>query len=390
MKCKLSDVIEIIGGGTPKTTVAAYWNGKIPWLSVKDFNNDNRYVYITEKCITEEGLQNSSTTLLKKDDIIISARGTVGALAMVPYPMAFNQSCYGIKAKEGIVDKSYLYYTLKFNVEKLKKNTHGSVFDTITRDTFSYIEINLPELETQKGIAKILSSIDDKIELNNAINHNLLQQLALTFDQTYVTGRTGTLGELISVIESGSRPRGGAESHGIPSIGAENIEEFGTYDFSKDKYISEHYFSSLNRGIVESRDVLLYKDGAYTGKVSMSLDGFPHKKCAVNEHVFILRTFNSRLQFSLYCLMARDDVRNKVYTLASSKAAQPGLNQNELRSVPINIPSESELYKFEQYANPMMHLIAKNANENKLLANLRDSLLPRLMSGEIDVSEVKI
>ena len=248
----------------------------------------------------------------------------------------------------------------------------------------------MPPITYQEKIVGILLGIDEKIKQNEAINHNLLQQLALTFDQTYVTGRAGTLGELISVIESGSRPRGGAESHGIPSIGAENIEEFGTYDFSKDKYISEHYFSSLNRGIVESRDVLLYKDGAYTGKVSMSLDGFPHKKCSVNEHVFILRTFNSRLQFSLYCLMARDDVRNKVYTLASSKAAQPGLNQNELRSVPINIPSESELYKFEQYANPMMHLIAKNANENKLLANLRDSLLPRLMSGEIDVSEVKI
>ena len=217
-----------------------------------------------------------------------------------------------------------------------------------------------------------------------------MHQLALTFDQTYVTGRAGTLGELISVIESGSRPRGGAESHGIPSIGAENIEKFGAYDFSKDKYISEQYFASLNRGIVESRDVLLYKDGAYTGKVSMSLDGFPHKKCAVNEHVFILRTLNSRLQFSLYCLMARNDVRNKIYALASSKAAQPGLNQNELRSVPINIPSESELYKFEQYAEPMMHLIAKNANENKLLANLRDLLLPRIMSGEIDVSKVKI
>lgn len=131
-------------------------------------------------------MQNSSTTLLKKDDIIISARGTVGALAMVPYPMAFNQSCYGIKAKEGIVDKSYLYYTLKFNVEKLKKNTHGSVFDTITRDTFSYIEINLPELETQKGIAKILSSIDDKIELNNAINHNLQQQVFALYRQMFV------------------------------------------------------------------------------------------------------------------------------------------------------------------------------------------------------------
>ncbi len=110
MRYKLSEIMHIIGGGTPKTSKAEYWNGQIPWLSVKDFNNDNRYVYETEKTITEEGLNHSSATLLQKDDIIISARGTVGELAMIPFPMAFNQSCYGLRAKREIVDSSYLYY----------------------------------------------------------------------------------------------------------------------------------------------------------------------------------------------------------------------------------------------------------------------------------------
>ena len=169
----LSKIIDLIGGGTPKTTVSDYWNGSIPWLSVKDFNNDLRYVYQTEKTITELGLQNSSTKLLKKDDIIISARGTVGELAMIPYPMAFNQSCYGIRGKENIADNIFLYYLLKNNVNLLKQNTHGSVFDTITRETFESIVVNLPTMETQKKIAFILSSIDDKIELNNKINDNL-------------------------------------------------------------------------------------------------------------------------------------------------------------------------------------------------------------------------
>ncbi len=168
----LIDIIELIGGGTPKTSCVEYWNGDIPWLSVKDFNNDNRYVYKTEKSITQAGLDHSSTKLLQKDDIIISARGTVGELAMIPFPMAFNQSCYGIRAKEN-VDKTFLYYYLKNCVYKLKNITHGSVFDTITRDTFAQIEINLPSLEIQKRIASILSSIDDKIELNTTINENL-------------------------------------------------------------------------------------------------------------------------------------------------------------------------------------------------------------------------
>ena len=103
MKYKLSEVMDVIGGGTPKTSKPEYWNGDIPWLSVKDFNNDYRYVYRTEKSITKEGLENSTTKLLDKGDMIISARGTVGEVASVPYPMAFNQSCYGLRAKSDLI-----------------------------------------------------------------------------------------------------------------------------------------------------------------------------------------------------------------------------------------------------------------------------------------------
>ena len=169
MKYKLSEIMDIIGGGTPKTSKPEYWNGNIPWLSVKDFNNDYRYVYETEKTITQAGLNNSSTKLLKRNDSIISARGTVGEMAMIPYPMAFNQSCYGLRAKEGLVDEEYLYYLIKYNVVVLKKNTHGSVFDTITRDTFDSIEVELPSLVEQKVVASILRDLDDKIEVNNEI-----------------------------------------------------------------------------------------------------------------------------------------------------------------------------------------------------------------------------
>ena len=111
--------------------------------------------------------------MLDKGDIIISARGTVGEMATVPFPMAFNQSCYGLRAKTDIVTSDYLYYLVKHNICALKKNTHGSVFDTITRDTFDSIEVEIPSLETQEKITSILSDLDKKIELSNAINDNL-------------------------------------------------------------------------------------------------------------------------------------------------------------------------------------------------------------------------
>lgn len=135
LKTALIDIVELIGGGTPKTSKAEYWGGNINWLSVKDFNNENRYVYSTEKTITEEGLNNSSTKLLKKDDIIISARGTVGELAMIPFPMAFNQSCYGIRAKEGI-DSIFLYWDIE---------------PSIFRDDMLSIEHKLMQIPLQKS-----------------------------------------------------------------------------------------------------------------------------------------------------------------------------------------------------------------------------------------------
>ncbi len=173
MRYKLSEIMDLIGGGTPKTSEPEYWNGDIPWLSVKDFNNDYRYVYETEKSITNKGLINSSTTMLERDDSIISARGTVGKMAMIPFPMAFNQSCYGLRAKKEIVDPTFLYYLVKHNVYILKKNTHGSVFDTITRNTFEGIKVDIPNMNMQFKIAGILGDIDNKIELNRKINENL-------------------------------------------------------------------------------------------------------------------------------------------------------------------------------------------------------------------------
>lgn len=158
----LSNQIQIIGGGTPSTNHSEYWNGNIPWLSIVDFKGDNRFVEETEKKITEEGLKNSSTKYLDAGDIIISARGTVGALAQLKRPMTFNQSCYGIKANANLVS-GYLYYALKFEIEQFKANAYGSIFDAITTKTFDLIKIPLPSLKEQQKIVSQIELIEDKI-----------------------------------------------------------------------------------------------------------------------------------------------------------------------------------------------------------------------------------
>lgn len=132
-----------------------------------------------------EGLNNSSTKLLHKDNIIISARGTVGELAMIPYDMAFNQSCFGLIPK-GNNDPHFVYYLLKDKVRSLKSQTQGSVFDTITKATFDRIECADYSEEDQRRIVSILSSLDRKIELNNKINADLEEMAQAIFKNWFV------------------------------------------------------------------------------------------------------------------------------------------------------------------------------------------------------------
>ena len=413
MKYKLSEIMDIIGGGTPKTSKPEYWNGNIPWLSVKDFNNDYRYVYETEKTITQAGLDNSSTKLLKRNDSIISARGTVGEMAMISYPMAFNQSCYGLRAKEGLVDEEYLYYLIKHNVVVLKKNTHGSVFDTITRDTFDGIEVDLPSLVEQKVVASILRDLDDKIELNNAINNNLEQQAKAVFkswfedfdpfDEPLIETPAGIyapaslqmvqIANIPHILETGKRPKGGAVASGVPSIGAENVKQLGVVNFSSAKFIPEEFAAKMKTGAINGYELLLYKDGGKPGTFiphfSMFGEGFPYQKFFINEHVFKLDFGDKGFNEFAYFFMQTDYA---YHWLASNggKAAVPGINQQNVKDIWIFSPENSKVKEFGEWVQPLFTTILKNCAQNVKLAELRDTLLPKLMSGELDVSDIDL
>jgi type I restriction enzyme S subunit len=161
------ETIEVIGGGTPKTSVSEYWNGDIPWFSVIDAPLESEvWVIDTEKKISRLGVENSSTRILPVSTTIISARGTVGRVALVGVPMAMNQSCYGLRGK---MDSNgfFTYFSTKELVARLRRHAHGSVFDTITRDTLASISFVVPPVEiitTFEGmIIPIMKCIRDRL-----------------------------------------------------------------------------------------------------------------------------------------------------------------------------------------------------------------------------------
>jgi type I restriction enzyme, S subunit len=160
-----STMVEIIGGGTPKTSVPEYWGGGIPWFSVVDAPSESDvFVISTEKRITQEGLKNSSARLLPEGTTIISARGTVGKLALVGVPMTMNQSCYGLRGIEA--GSNFTYYATRNLISILKQRSHGSVFDTITRDTLAGVNFIAPPKAMLEAFERVADPFMQRIKNN--------------------------------------------------------------------------------------------------------------------------------------------------------------------------------------------------------------------------------
>ncbi len=157
---------DIVGGGTPKTSIADYWGETIPWFSVVDAPRDSdMYVIVTEKCLTELGLVSCSAQLLPERTTIITARGTVGKLALTGVPMAMNQYCYALKPKAPW-GPFLVYFTARHLVPTLQHRTHGSVFDTITRDTFTALEIVHPPKEIARAFERVVDRFLNRVRTN--------------------------------------------------------------------------------------------------------------------------------------------------------------------------------------------------------------------------------
>jgi type I restriction enzyme S subunit len=137
------EVMDVLSGGTPKTTNPSYWDGDIPFFTPKDAT-DFAYAYDTEKSITEAGLKNCNSNLYPKDTVFITARGTVGKINLAQRPMAMNQSCYAIVAHPPL-NQQFLFFALVDGVEQFRSRAVGAVFDAIVRDTFKLIPFVVPD-----------------------------------------------------------------------------------------------------------------------------------------------------------------------------------------------------------------------------------------------------
>jgi len=407
---KLSDVCQIFSGGTPSTKNHEYWNGDIPWLSSGETRNN--FIEDTERKITEKGVKNSSTRLAKKEDIVVASAGQGGTRGQVSFCLIdtyVNQSLIVLRPKREILLPKFLFYNLKSRYQELRQfsDSHSSR-GSLPKNVISTIEIMFPSISVQDKISKYLFDLDFQIE--NLKNQNqILEQIIQSIFKSWFVDFDGQiefvdseLGEIpkgwkvkplesiLSEIEVGSRPKGGVSDikTGIPSIGAESIVSVGIFDYSKTKYIPYEFFMKMKRGLVKSRDVLLYKDGGKPGNfephVTLVGDGFPFEKCVINEHVYRLRTNGQITQNFLYFWLSSQTLMNEM-RMKGTGAAIPGLNSTQVKSLSVLVPDKESVLAFDINSEPLVATILSNSKMVRLLTILRDTLLPKLMSGKIRV-----
>jgi type I restriction enzyme S subunit len=393
-KYKLSQIMDIIGGGTPKTTVAEYWNGDIPWLSVVDFGGGNRWVYDTEKKITAKGLNESSTKILKKGQVIISARGTVGVVAQLGRDMAFNQSCYGLDGDPALVSNDFLYYLIKFHVNALKQNTHGAVFDTITRQTFDCINVDLAPLPEQLKIAKVLSDLDAKIEINQQMNKTLEDMAQALFKEWFLDFKFPghEKAKFINGLPEGWEKKPIAECGQVicgktpPTANKENyggdISFITIPDMRGNPFVikTDRCISFKGASTQKNKELPPYSICvsciATPGLVSMTSE-VSH----TNQQINSIIPKKDISPFFVYCALLNKS--EDIKTMGQGGTATLNLNTGDFARIQIAVPTDIILNEFHTTVASLFEMILVSAKESLHLCSIRDSILSRLMAGEV-------
>lgn len=344
-----------------------------------------------------------------------------------------NQHIFKIEPVEG-VDSVFFFYLLRYLKPlfvEIARNKQTTGLGHVTKRDLEAMQVGLPDLATQRAVARILGPFDDKIELNRRMSETLEATARAVFKNWFVDfapvsakfeGRApagigpataelfpdgfeesefgeiprgwniAPLGDHLSVLETGGRPQGGVKgiTVGVPSVGAESIQRLGYFDFSKTRFVPTEFFSSMRKGVVADRDVLLYKDGGRPGQfephVAMFGDGFPFKRFCINEHVYRLRGDHLLPQAFLFFSLSSERMMGEM-RVKGTGVAIPGLNSSALRSLRLLLPATEIVRAFAKVADPMIARILAASTESHTLAMVRDTLLPKLLSGELRVRD---
>lgn len=392
---RLGDVCtRVCSGGTPKSTNLSYYGGKIPWLNTKeiDFNR----IYSTEKTITDSGLSNSSAKWIVPNTVTVAMYGaTAGKSCIVKVPMTTNQACCNLTINEEVADYEFVYYTLKNDYTTLASLANGGAQQNLNAQIIKDYVLQMPSLADQHRIAAILSSLDRKIELNNKINADLEEMAQAIFKNWFVDFEPFKDGKFVD-SELGMIPEGwkvgtlrDITNNKTAKVKERNDVKVLSPVTSGELVLSEEYFTKQ----VFSSSIAKYKivnkgDFAYNpARVNIGSIGrneFDFDGCVSPVYVVFSVLDGYENYFDLF--RKTDFFKDSVASLAIGGVRQ-SLSYDDLSLIETIIPSKNIVEKFNNLYNQMKKTIKANKLENSRLSLLRDTLLPRLMSGELEIPE---
>jgi len=412
---KVSDIADVLGGGTPDTKAARYWNGDIPWLTPKDLSNhQGRYVSKGERNISEEGLKNSSARIVPPKTVLLSSRAPVGYVAIAENRLCTNQGFRSLVVKDGF-DPEFVYYLLLHNTEYLKQHASGSTFQELTGSTLKTLEFQIPSFAEQHAIAHILGSLDDKIELNRKMNETLEAMAHAIFKSWFVDfdpvrakaeGRDPALPKEIADLfpdsfensELGEIPKGwqigciGDIStqirQGVKPSELEPDEPYIALEHMPRKSITLHDWSS-SKGITSGKfrfskkNILFGKLRPYFHKVGVpAIDGV----CSTD--IVVVKPKEDHYHGLLLGHLSSDEFISYV-SAASTGTKMPRTNWKDMAWYIIALPLKNITMLFNSNVEAMIDKIHANIFESRTLATTRDTLLSKLLSGEIRIKNAE-
>lgn len=383
MKCKLEDIVDVTMGQSPKSE---YYNTEGKGYPFLQGNRTFGFKYPTFDTYTTV-----MTKPAKAGDVIMSVRAPVGDLNITPVDMCLGRGVCSLRMKNE--NQDFLFYMMKYYIPHLLKKESGTVFGSVNRNDINGLEVNIPEdAQVQKKIARYLEMIDDKIELNNAINNNLEQQAMALFKSWFIdfepfnrqvpkTWINGVLGDFVEIKRGGS-PR--------PIQNFLSDSGFHWLKISDATGISSPFINEIKEYIVEAglKKTVYLKSGSLVLSNSAT-PGLPKildiDTCIHDGWLYFPSSKFSNEYLYLYFKHIRDNLialgNGSVFT---------NLKTNILKNYPTYLPTEDVLKKFDGLVQPIFSMILSKTREIKRLAEIRDTLLPKLMSGELDVSDIEL
>lgn len=391
-ECAISDIGIVVGGATPSTKKPEnYEGGTIPWITPKDLSTfSGRYICCGERNITEAGLKSCSAQMIPSHSVLFSSRAPIGYVAIAQNAVCTNQGFKSVVPKEG-TDYLFLYYLLKYNKGKIEHMGSGTTFKEVSGNTMKNIRVNVPiDVEDQRKIASVLDRIDSKIEQNTNINKNLEQQAQAYFNELFVVNAVPTWSEC-TLSDIGTIVAGGTPSKSKPEYYAkQGIAWITPKDLAVDKSkfisrgandISELGFSKSSATKMPAGTVL-FSSRAPIGYIAIAQNevttnqGF--KSVVPNENIG-----------TAYVYFLLKNLLPTIEGMASGSTFKE-ISGTGMKSVPTIMPDMSTIQRFNIFCEPIFKEQEVLEAENHRLSILRDSLLPKLMSGELDISDIDL